>query len=150
MKKLILITSFLLFCSTSYAGIVVCEGQNGNVNHFDLSEEAIDGCFYYDEGQNVTTKQADDLREIKSNVPLRYMKIESGFPVEMTQQEKDDRDALLTTAQKNSEIARIDSGNVTGEEILKALPVVIANSSAYKEITEDVIKEEIKTQKGLA
>lgn len=149
MKQLLIISYFLIFSTSAYAGISVCSDSSGNVTSHQLRGGAIEGCEYYDVGQSISQEQDDALRTLLKTVPTRYLKMKNGFPVEMVPQEQvlvDDALAAQITAQ---EIQRIDSGNVTGQEVLKALPAVIADSGNYKELTEEVIKEKIKVQAGL-
>ena len=105
MKTTLSAIIILLICSTAHAGISVCEGANGRVNSFELSSNPIQGCFYYEAGQTITLEKDAEIRALH-DLPLRYFKVVSGFPVEMTQAEKDTVDAQLQAAQDAIVLAR--------------------------------------------
>lgn len=105
MKKLLIVIAILALPSIANAGISVCEGANGRVNRFELRGNPIAGCFYYDAGQSITIEKDAELRALH-DLPLRYLKVVSGFPVEMTQAEKDTVDTQLQAAQEAIILAR--------------------------------------------
>ena len=62
MKKLIILFAFLLLPKIAYAGISVCEGANGRVNRFELSESnPVQGCFYYEAAQTITVEKDAEI-----------------------------------------------------------------------------------------
>ena len=106
MKKLILLILILAFSTKAYAGISVCEGANGRINRFELRGNPIQGCFYYQAGQDITLEKDAGLRALYGAVPFRHLKVVNGFPIEMSQAEKDAVDAQLQAAQDAIVLAR--------------------------------------------
>src|SRR3990167_8842111 len=98
MKKTFILIALLLMPSVANAGISVCEGANGRINRFELRGNPIQGCFYYMAGQTITTQKDAQLRILHDTVPFRHLKMQGGFPTEMTQVEKDAVDAQLQAA----------------------------------------------------
>ena len=97
--NLLVATIFIIaICNSAYAGISVCEGANGRINRFELRGNPIQGCFYYMAGQTITTQKDAQLRILHDTVPFRHLKMQGGFPTEMTQVEKDAVDAQLQAA----------------------------------------------------
>ena len=94
MNRLIYILAlFSIFALSSplYAGISVCH-ENGKVTNFALRGNAIEGCEYYENGQNISEAQDTAIRTLLKTVPVRYLKMINGFPAEMSPQEKVDVD----------------------------------------------------------
>ena len=91
MKKLLFL--ILILASTkAYAGISVCYDGNGKVSSFHLRGNQVQGCEWYDNGQNISEAQDTAIRTLLKTVPQRYLKMINGFPAEMSPQEKVDVD----------------------------------------------------------
>lgn len=91
MKKLLFL--ILILASTkAYAGISVCDDGNGKVASFHLRGNPVEGCEWYDNGQNISEAQDTAIRTLLKTVPQRYLKMINGFPAEMSPQEKVDVD----------------------------------------------------------
>ena len=152
MKRTILglaFLSILALSSPAFAGISVCDDGNGKVASFSLRGNPIEGCEYYDNGQNISEAQDTALMTLLKTVPQRYLKMINGFPAEMSPQEKVDVDDAWAAEIEQKDIERIDSGEITGKELLKAVAAVISDSASYKEITEEVIIDKIKEQREI-
>lgn len=83
-KELILM---LLISGNVYAGISVC-GDETKVTSFSLRGNPIDGCEYYDYGQNITGTEYDQIKTLLKTVPMQHLKMSNGVPVEMSEAEK--------------------------------------------------------------
>lgn len=92
MKLIKLFAFCFLISNTAQAGISVCDDGNGKVASFSLRGNPIQGCEYYDNGQNISEAQDTAIRTLLKTVPQRYLKMINGFPAEMSPQEKVDVD----------------------------------------------------------
>ena len=85
--KSILFAILFLASTNAYAGISVCH-ENGKVTNFSLRGNQIQGCEFYDAGQNINETQDTAIRTLLKTVEKRYLKMINGFPFEMSPQEK--------------------------------------------------------------
>ena len=108
MKKLLFIAFYsFLFCSTTFAGIVICPDRDGDVTHVSESSPPQAGCLYAEHGKNgMDDFSFDALKTIIKTTPLKYLEIKGGQLVEKDQAAKD-------------LIDQIDQGKVDAEVSLR-------------------------------
>lgn len=148
-RSLFIFFLILISASNSYAGISVCEGANGRIYNKSLRGDSINGCFYYDPGYNTTSEQYEAIKTLLQNVDMKYLKMDKGIPAEMTQEEKDQVDQDLETIQNMQTSNAIDGGQITTNELLKAMVAVVSESKSTTDITEQAVIDKIKEQKGV-
>ena len=98
MRKFLFLTILFFWSASCYAGISVCSDQNGNVTSFKLRGNSVQGCDYYDIGQNVDSSQYASISSLLKTVSRKYLKMVNGFPEEMSQSEKNAVDAAQASA----------------------------------------------------
>lgn len=102
MKKLLFL--LLLFPVQAFAGYYVCEKSTTSFNNFDAFYQSVDGTIDGLEGDpncnNLTLAEVSTQLPFYNSTPRRYIKVESGLMVEMTQAEKDAQDAAEAQARE--------------------------------------------------
>lgn len=134
MKRLIFnLALFSIFALSSplYAGISVCH-ENDKVTSFALRGNAIEGCEYYENGQNISEAQDTAIRTLLKTIPQRYLKMINSFPAEMSPQEKVNEDDAWAAEIQSKTLADSRSGakdsvdNLTPEGVrLRAYLLVV-------------------------
>ena len=143
-----LLPMFLL-CNLAWADQVICHDVNGKVISYDYSSPPVQGCLNLSPPYTSTQEEYDRVKELFKTVPRQHIIVKSGSPSEMSQADKDTVDAEMAQDTKTREIARIDAGEVSGGEVLKAVAAISQESLTHKGLTESAIKEKIKEQEGL-
>lgn len=134
MKRVILIISFLLMTSLSYAGYNVCYDEYGK-NLFIKGSSPIKGCLYYSD------KNMDEYKRVKG-LNLKYCNVVDGKVVEISKAEKD---AIIASELKAKEMAKkenIESLNITIKQLVNALE----NNDI---ITKTQIIDKVKTDENI-
>ena len=144
----VLIASFFLFNPLSFAGISVC---NTDPISFSLRGSAVEGCLYYDSGQNVTVEKYDQIKNLLQSIEQKYLKILNGFPVEMSSQEKVDVDnALAALLELNYRTDQKNNYNGSQGVYLRALiDILIKELNDTRKWTRD-FKTEVAAATNLA
>ena len=122
----------ILFCSTAFAGQVVCSNANGEITDYG-SGNLVDGCLFYDPPHTHTQEEYDRVAELFKDIDRRYIKILNNSPVEMSPQEKvtvDDEWAaeiqtnLLTSSRAGAKDS-VDQLSAEGVRLRAALLIIL-------------------------
>lgn len=101
-KQFLKLAFFSFFClqGTAFAGMSVCHDGSGTVTRVELRGNSIDGCNFYDSGQNISDAEYVSLRSLLKSVPRKYLKYENGNVLEMNTVEKAAVDILEGNAEQ--------------------------------------------------
>lgn len=133
MRTIILL---LLFTPSALAGFTVCHDGAGNIGG--------DNCVYFSD-QTTGTEAHDRVEALRESVPEKYQKWD-GEPVEMTAQEKSDKDAADLAAQEAAEKA---SWNAMVDRAIAKVDAPDDESTLIQECTTlDIITPEIRAMKA--
>lgn len=127
----------LLIATPAWAApVVVYDEQTGRVKSYDASAHTPDF-------ENRTDSIVNPDLSSVTGVHQKYWTVKDSKVVMMNNTQKAQVDAELTSDHKSSLAARIDSGNISSEELLRALGELDPN------LTEDRIKQRVKERYGL-
>ena len=126
----------LMATSVWAAPVVVYDELTGRVKFYDSSAHTPDFEKRSDSIVNPDLSSVGDVHQ-------RYWTIKDSKVVVMTDAQKAEVDAELTADQKLRIAARIDSGNISSEELLRAL------GELDPDLTEARIKQKVKERYGL-
>ena len=87
--------------------------------------------------------------KIPSGVPLKFLKVENGVVVEMSQDEKDVIAKAELDAQKQAMVSNVNNLDVSVKDVVRALVKVINKRIPSDPITEQELIDQIKADKGL-
>lgn len=79
---------------------------------------------------------------VPENVPIKYLKHDSGQVIELSAEEKTQVDNAQLTVEQQNEIEQIDNMSIGTTDMIKALLALVG-------VTEQQLKDKIKEQKGL-
>ena len=127
----------LLIATPAWAApVVVYDEQTGRVKSYDASAHTPDF-------EKRTDSLVDpDLSSVQ-DVPQKYWTVRDSKVVVMTDAQKVQVDSEVNEDQENQIRARIDAGNISSDELMKALGELDPN------LSEDSIKQRVKKRYGL-
>ena len=133
----------LLFSAPAHAGIVACV-ENQEVRKVVPNSSPVEGCIYFESGKGMTDAEYKSLLSLTKSSPVWYMKHINGIILEKNATEKEQADQDIARQMKDREILRIDSGNVSGSELMLGLDDLSKDASL---ITIAGFKEELSSAK---
>ena len=106
--KIILFLLAFYSVSSVYASVVCVDGSGAVIFKDEGGNPtSAPGCTYYEVHKNgIDQAKYDSIQAVIKNVPQTHMKIVNGFPVEMSQSEKDAVDAQLQADQNAAILTR--------------------------------------------